>query len=453
MRKLFEKWRISLGAFFLAAALLFIFYPAPAGAAYSSNLIPIMTSNTTPSGIVSASSEYPGRPAWLAFDDDPGSFWATAKVEYDGWLQYEFTAPKAITKFSFYTIESADVPNYTHLYFGIILDVTLEAYDDNANSWVELLNAGVPQPSYDEITRHDFEVNNQKEYKRYRVSFHGWDQWSQVAIFGLEMYENIGPPYYPPASINAAAGNTQATVIWEAVEGATGYNVKRSVHSGGPYTTIGSNLTETSYTDTNLKNNTTYYYVVSAIGPNGETTNSNEKSVTPVLDKPNLVSTYNVKKVSLTWNKIDHATSYKIKRASTAGGTNTVVGTTTDSLKFTDTNVAVGGTYYYIVTPVDAGGDGPNSNEVAVTITDEDVTPPPVGEGDTQLTIYLLNGTTKTYDLSSEGSRAFIDWYQAKGNGSGNPFYIFTVNEATGDFTQLKEYIPFDKILYFQVRE
>ena len=62
---------------------------------------------------------------------------------------------------------------------------------------------------------------------------------------------------------------------------ATSYNVKRSTTDGGPYTTIASGVTTTSYTNTGLTNGTTYYYVVSAVNSVGESGNSNQASATP----------------------------------------------------------------------------------------------------------------------------------------------------------------------------
>jgi hypothetical protein len=41
----------------------------------------------------------------------------------------------------------------------------------------------------------------------------------------------------PPTNLNATAGNTQVTLSWTASAGASGYNVKRSDTSGGPYNT------------------------------------------------------------------------------------------------------------------------------------------------------------------------------------------------------------------------
>ena len=65
--------------------------------------------------------------------------------------------------------------------------------------------------------------------------------------------------------VTPAGGTAQATLNWTAVPGATSYNIKRSLVSGGPYTLIASGVTTTSYTDTNLDPSTTYYYTVSAI--------------------------------------------------------------------------------------------------------------------------------------------------------------------------------------------
>jgi fibronectin type 3 domain-containing protein len=84
-----------------------------------------------------------------------------------------------------------------------------------------------------------------------------------------------------PANLIAAAGNAQATLTWIASLGATGYSVKRSTTSGGSYTVIATNLNAPNYTDTNLANATTYYYVVSAQNPAGTSTNSSQASVIP----------------------------------------------------------------------------------------------------------------------------------------------------------------------------
>jgi hypothetical protein len=84
----------------------------------------------------------------------------------------------------------------------------------------------------------------------------------------------------PPLNLTATGGNQQVSLAWTASTGATSYNVKRAATNGGPYTTVGSPA-GTSYTDTTVTNETTYYYVVTAVSASGESANSNQASATP----------------------------------------------------------------------------------------------------------------------------------------------------------------------------
>ncbi|OXM85440.1 pectinesterase family protein [Paenibacillus rigui] len=97
-------------------------------------------------------------------------------------------------------------------------------------------------------------------------------------------------PYTPvagapaaPADVAGAANDGSVELTWSAVSGATSYAVKRSVVSGGPYTTLTSTLTTTSYTDTSVTNGTTYYYIVAAANASGESAISEEAAVSPAM--------------------------------------------------------------------------------------------------------------------------------------------------------------------------
>jgi hypothetical protein len=85
-----------------------------------------------------------------------------------------------------------------------------------------------------------------------------------------------------PTSLIATAGDSQVTLSWTSVTGAIGYNIKRSTTASGPYTTIATNVTGTTYIDKTVTNGITYYYVVTAVDSDGnESANSNEASATP----------------------------------------------------------------------------------------------------------------------------------------------------------------------------
>jgi hypothetical protein len=69
-------------------------------------------------------------------------------------------------------------------------------------------------------------------------------------------------------------------------------------------------------------------------------------------------------RVELTWATVPGATGYTIKRGP-HGGPYTVIGTSATA-SFTDTGVANGSSYYYVVSATIASGEGANSAEVSV---------------------------------------------------------------------------------------
>lgn len=88
------------------------------------------------------------------------------------------------------------------------------------------------------------------------------------------------PPPDAPGGLVATPGNSSVTLSWNSSVGATSYNVKRSLTSGGPYSVVGSPYSN-SFTDSPLTNGVTYHYVVSALNSYGESTDSGEASALP----------------------------------------------------------------------------------------------------------------------------------------------------------------------------
>jgi len=99
---------------------------------------------------------------------------------------------------------------------------------------------------------------------------------AQAYFDWLATYTWAAPTNRPMGLSATMILDTQVNLAWTAVPGATGYTIKRSTVSGGPYAVIAANITTTSFCDTDVAGGVTYYYVVSATMPDGESPNSNE---------------------------------------------------------------------------------------------------------------------------------------------------------------------------------
>ena len=69
-------------------------------------------------------------------------------------------------------------------------------------------------------------------------------------------------------------------------------------------------------------------------------------------------------KINLSWLTTTGAVSYNIKRAPVSGGSDVTL-TSQSKTSYTDSGVVNGTTYYYVVSAVNAGGEGNDSSEVA----------------------------------------------------------------------------------------
>lgn len=178
-------------------------------------------------------------------------------------------------------------------------------------------------------------------------------------------------PLAAPMNLSATAGSGQVALTWTASPNAISYNIYRAVTNGGPYNSFVTNVAGTSYTNTGLTNGATYYYVVRSVNSGALSANSNQATATPTeLAIPaNLTATPGSGQVVLAWNASAGATGYKIYRSTTNGGPyNSLTDVTTTS--YTNTGLANGTTYYYVVKAQNAGGISANSNQASAMPVD-----------------------------------------------------------------------------------
>lgn len=176
------------------------------------------------------------------------------------------------------------------------------------------------------------------------------------------------PP--PPSALMAAAGDAQVVLTWGASAGATSYTVKRSLVHGGPYTPVVTGVTALTHPDTGLQNGTPYYYIVTAVGPGGESAPSNQATATPqgVPAAPTaLQATGGSNQVLLSWTASIAASTYIVKRATQTGGPYGTLATGVVPTTYTDNAVVNGTPYYYVVAAQNTAGISGDSNEASAT--------------------------------------------------------------------------------------
>lgn len=86
---------------------------------------------------------------------------------------------------------------------------------------------------------------------------------------------------HKPSGLKADPWNNQAILVWDVATEAYTYTVKRSSFPDGPFETIVDGLTDTSYTDATVVNESIYYYTVISQNPLGSSGQSSVVSVTP----------------------------------------------------------------------------------------------------------------------------------------------------------------------------
>jgi fibronectin type 3 domain-containing protein len=192
-------------------------------------------------------------------------------------------------------------------------------------------------------------------------------------ISGIEIYSAAQTAPTAPTGLTAAAGNSQVNLGWNAVAGATSYDVYRGTSSGGEtLLATGAGVTTNSFTDTTAVNGTHYFYYVTAINSVGQSGSSNEVSATPqapTLAAPTgLTATAGNNQVSLSWTGVSGAGGYDVYRGTSSGGeTLLAAGTNVATTTFTDRSAANGTDYFYYVTAVNGSLQSGASNEVSAT--------------------------------------------------------------------------------------
>lgn len=179
-------------------------------------------------------------------------------------------------------------------------------------------------------------------------------------------------PIESPKGLRATPGNGKVQLDWNGTSGALSYHVKRSTVSGGPYETIAEHVTETTFVDSTVHNGTTYYYIVTAVGDNGESGPSNEASVIPIElpDTPpvptGVQGSARDTQAEIRWEEVEDATHYTIYRR-VNGQDYEAIQDQYSYTSYRDGGLTNGQAYEYAVTASNIGGESALSDRMTIT--------------------------------------------------------------------------------------
>lgn len=246
----------------------------------------------------------------------------------------------------------------------------------------------------------------------------------------------------------------QIKVSWNAVSNATSYKVYRSSSTSGTFSQIGS-ATSNTYLYDNSPLLGYNYYKVTAVNNAGESSYSsseyyNNTGGITVPSAPTGVMVTNMgttsaPQIKISWDAVSNATSYRVYRSSTSGGTYSLISSPTSNTYLYD-NSPLSGYNYYKVRAVNSAGESSystsgyfnNTSGITAPSTPTNVTATPIG---TQILVSwtaVSNATSyKVYrSASANGSYTQVgtptsNYWSDTNPLSGNNYYkVKAVNSA-----------------------
>lgn len=215
------------------------------------------------------------------------------------------------------------------------------------------------------------------------------------------------------------------TVSWEAVEGAGGYELYRSVSSGNGYV-LAANLSngQTEYRDTGLAVGSTYYYKVRAYYTvNGRTVYSEDSAAVSGMVKLSQVTGLRVQMtkyntLQLNWNAVGDARTYEVYY-STSPDSGYKRATSTKKTTYKFTKAKCGQTYYFKIRTHEKIGKVKYYSDYCAAVSGKTV----------------LVGTPTVYVSKTKYNSVTIKWSKVP---STKKYEIYYSTSPDGEYTLLK---------------
>jgi fibronectin type 3 domain-containing protein len=195
-------------------------------------------------------------------------------------------------------------------------------------------------------------------------------------------------PSAPVGLTATAASSSSIGLNWNAVTPPANCSVSSYTVYGGtaanPTTIIASGVTGTSFTNTGLAANTTYYYTVAAVDADGTSpvsaqasTKTPTGSCTAVPSAPTGVTATasSSSAIGVSWTAVTppancSISSYSVYGSTTSGftpGSGNLLSNSVTGTSYSNTGLSASTTYYYVVEAADAAGNSAASTQAAGT--------------------------------------------------------------------------------------
>ncbi|SDG18911.1 cellulose binding domain-containing protein [Chitinophaga filiformis] len=183
------------------------------------------------------------------------------------------------------------------------------------------------------------------------------------AVLMLKVVSNV-PPAAPGSPALAQETDSTIRISWSPSADATSYTVKHALTAGGPYTSIVSGVTGTSYVDATAYPGHNYYIITASAGSmEGAASTEVTLQLPPTI--PSVPAVENASgKVILSWSAARGADTYNVKRSAVRGGPYTTIASGLTVTQYTDSAITNGSYYYYVISSFATPLESANSTEV-----------------------------------------------------------------------------------------
>lgn len=250
-------------------------------------------------------------------------------------------------------------------------------------------------------------------------------------------YQTHTKPAAPTISKVSRDSDTQLTVAWGAVSGASKYKIEYRRGDTSDYTTLTSSYTSTTYTHSGLKTNAKYFYRVTAVregqvGNDGDRTTKNIYSAassvagnfTKISHPSVSIDNDNTSHVILKWSKAIGGGNYAYdiyRKAPSDSGFSKI--TRTSDVTYTDKNLVSGVVYKYRIVTINTDA------ESTCTQTDDFYAGPKVTQSITLTPESATSMLISWNSLISEGGftytvRKWVDGAYADIANTNNTYYV-----------------------------